>query len=275
VALRKYIWITERPGARRGGPAKFRRRVLPREQLRATRIVKCDMRVFCAAVTCALLVVIAMPATAAPARLGHHPCAVPRGWAVIDHDRQATVIRDRPSAQSGYVISYRFCVRASGKYQFLIRTGTCCAELGGQIQPTGSPNGVFGFALAGHYLGFDALWSSRGSSATALVGLTDLDRQRTYWSDEIIDPYEGIPAPLVSSNGAAVWLMGEASVALQSPDTDVIGVITPAGSSQLDSAPIGTLAELELYRCAAGCSGDTTIITWTHGGSRRYAAITG
>jgi hypothetical protein len=65
-----------------------------------------------------------------------------------------------------------------------------------------------------------------------------------------------------------------------SPDSgsngQTVDAMTTTNVEFLDTTSDGeTLANLQLYGCAAGCAPNTTVVAWTHSSQQRYAQVQG
>jgi hypothetical protein len=95
-------------------------------------------------------------------------------------------------------------------------------------------------------------------------------------------PNHPVLSPVLSPNGVAGWIVtGTPWPSSESLPQTVLVVLTPNGGSggngALDYGPESstTLANLQLYNCAAGCPSNAVIVAWTDNGLQRYAQVSG
>lgn len=194
------------------------------------------------------------------------PCAVPRSWTVVAHDRQAIVIAQRHKQQP----AYDYCNRA-------VRSGWR-----GLVRP--SPESFVSFfqpaspLLAGRYLAFALVSEPPQPSSIELWDTRS--GQHTVLTDGGFVAGFSLPTLLLSPHGVA------AAIDVTSRYTDQLGqhvaqppvasitALTLHTQQGLDSAsPPAAIANLQLYDCSAGCPPNTTIVAWTNSGQQRYSQI--
>jgi hypothetical protein len=204
----------------------------------------------------ALAVVVALAALSALAAgaLGAHVkpgCAVSPGWRVVAKDAQAVVIHHehRPFPV------YAYCSRPAGRLHKL-------SLISGQriIGTTLKLRGAYVTAafqdasFAGEY--GVAFWNLRSGKDYDIGG---------NWSSP--------PSVLLSPTGVAVWI---ATLAISVPHAGPQSVFVVTDPKLFAPATLDSgddLANLQLYRCAAGCAPRTTVVAWTHSGQQRYYTI--
>ena len=228
----------------------------------------------------ALVVTIASPGAGwAKATFAKAACAVPRGWRVLTQDRYAVVIARRRilivRRPSGQLPNHKYCSRSGGGFHPVPLSGGT-GGCGGCLGPL--PDQIRDLRLKGRYLAYDD--SPRLGGGRNVIGPymwiidTRTGRSRHAGDAGATSQQAVATSPVeLSDDGVAVRI---ATYLRRGGPITVVEALTPSSSTWLDddSAP-GSITDIQLYDCAAGCAPDTTVVAWTHDGQRRYATVTG
>lgn len=176
-------------------------------------------------------------------------CVIPHGWRLVAKDRQAVVIRERHNPR------YDYCLRSNGRLQRLAPLASYERIVGSTLQ------------LRGAYVAaaLQNPASLGGGYGVALWGL------RGHLENETGGCSSSPCSFLLSPTGVAAWISPPAE--LRPPTLFVLTIPHDRAPASLDSGD--GLGNLQLYRCAAGCAPNTTVVAWTHSGGQRYAHVTG
>ena len=206
-------------------------------------------------------------------------CAVPAGSQVVASDGEVVVIQTSQD--------YRYCDYAepSRGFQSLAnteRTEGCaiigavaeCAQIDGVARSyilyhtwtavdspgCGGPNPITDGSSTVY--GVDATSGSTATLAQGPGGITSA----------------GLSAPGVGAwilTQAACWLSGNSRTEVLDSYSFRTGAVTTLDTGDpgetISSPP--SLANLQLYQCASGCSGSTAVVAWTHDGTGRYEQV--
>lgn len=199
-------------------------------------------------------------------------CAMAKGWRVVARDQMAVVAQGPGIGPDGTPApAWRYCTRSNGRLRLLVQE----SDMGG-VGSHEFPDGVFGVKLAGRFVSYAATAEYRGANLVRWVSIVDTQTNRRTKS---ADGQEGtVPsALLLSPTGWAAWIWVVSSSA--GGQTGEVRALNTGGRAVLlDSASVGSpvsddLANLQLYRCLAGCAPTTTVVGWTHDGASRYARL--
>lgn len=216
-------------------------------------------------------------ATAQPVK---PPCAVPQGWRVLAQDRVAVVIVRQqirlfhsPSGQS-----HEYCSRSGGRFHPIPVSGVT-GECEGCQGPL--PDQIRDLQLKGRYLAYDdSLRLGAAGHVVAVAGpniwIVDTRTGRSRQGGDVgATSAHGSPTSAVelSENGVAARV---ATYLQRGGPITAVEVLTLFSSAWLDRDSVpGSITDVQLYGCAAGCAPQTTVVAWKHNGVRRYAEVTG
>ena len=217
------------------------------------------------------------PALAAQAHKPKPRCVVPKGWQVVVRDAQVVVIL----YQADLMQEYRYCNYAYYRrgFRLLVRGDEhCCSATSPRV------DGVFLSDLLYHLTtSVDSPeCNSRGEPvASSTVYAVDT---RTGHTESVSEDAGAITSALFSPAGVGAWIVTDYPCDLSGPRTrheslKVFSFHTRAvttldnGDPGETQASAASLANLELYQCAAGCAPNTTVVAWTHDGAWRYAQV--
>ena len=208
-------------------------------------------------------------------------CAVPAGWKVVASDAQVVVILEQPDWP---IQEYRYCnyAQSSLGFELLVRNDDG-ALLGG----TATLSTVDGVALS--YLVYDSGSTvddpTCGGPRIVSSDLYALDTSSGR-SEHLWEGSGKVASASVAPTGVGAWLVNDTGCqfgpqppppreeSLQAFDFATATVTTlDSGDPNETSGTPFSLANLELYPCAAGCPANTTVVAWTHDGEWRYAQV--
>jgi hypothetical protein len=202
-----------------------------------------------------LILALAASTTASAAHGSNAHCTIPHGWKVVAQDQYAVVTKQRHEQHP----EYDYCSRAGRRFHRMVDASI--------FWP------VLDLQLKGHYVAYEA--ESSGDPGEAGLWLWDTRSGRASSAPDT-PTIPSTPDVVLSPNGVATWIVSW--VPAHAVPTTQVEVLTGHADLVLDrvSPPgAGTLANLQLYDCAAGCAPNTTIVAWTNDGAQRYAAVTG
>ena len=200
-------------------------------------------------------------------------CVVPRGWSVVAEDSYAVVISSNKLIVTGQteVIHerWRYCVRKDGRFQSLAQS-TNIEDYESQVGD---------LVLAGPYAAYETVNSQgRGEvQTTGQISLWNLARgkRRDYGLNT------SCGSPLLAPTGVGV---AEISPCFQPGDEfpppgpneivsfDRAGHLSTLASENAAPTNPSPLANLQLLRCVAGCSGGL-VVWWTDNGAWHSAGV--
>jgi hypothetical protein len=134
--------------------------------------------------------------------------------------------------------------------------------------------------LAGIYLAIEAASPDQcGGGATFCPTDTEVDlwnlasgSQSRFIRTAEVDTSQSL---LLSPSGVAAWITHSTS-ALGLTGSFLRVLSLSSGEATVDQDPsTSALADVELFRCTAGCAPNTTIVAWTNGGTQRYTTVVG
>ena len=213
-------------------------------------------------------------------------CATPKGWTVFGHNPQAVVIGRRgtatwdagtPYAQPGYPAELgAYCLRSNGRFKQLF-----------VVFLPSDPVTYFGNPkLSGVEFAYWVVQSYGPDLTNFYLHVWDIATGRESVYDDAGGDYQcrgsEFDGPyLLSPTGVAAWRKEWCWYPGVPPTAPLEAVVAYNATShafttldQVDqTSPRGTLANLQLYRCAAGCPDNSTVVAWTHDGSWRYARV--
>jgi hypothetical protein len=189
--------------------------------------------------------------SSAAAHLHHKLCAIPRGWQLAAQNRYVVVDMERGQRYP----AYDRCDLIVGRWRTMIAAGS--------EQVTGP---VYGLKLAGRFVAYETTYRWP-------LWVWDARTGRNNHSPPA--PGDMVRAFLLSPNGVAArlttyFLEGPAGRSARMA-LEVMTLHTWSRPA-LDE-PLGSLANLQLYDCAAGCPPNTTIVAWTDNGQQQYAKV--
>ena len=239
-----------------------------------------------------LAAVAALLPSSATARPHRPKCQVPHGWVIAAQDTQAVVISNvhTATATQPFVGQLRTCLRSNGRFHPLVS-----AIENGYASPLNHdpPQDVVFLGLAGRYVAYTGLWEPHAvPNEYRITYLRDLVAGRTvsgefdlpgppppgsHWWCAYPESGGGTIEPTLSSTGVLAVIQKHCG---RDPQPQVAFDLVEAlgiRSSQitvLDGAPPGTLANLQLEACLAGCAPvGATFAWWTHDGVWRTARV--
>lgn len=201
-------------------------------------------------------------------------CAVPAGSHVVAGDAEVAVTFDGQE--------YRYCDYAvpNRGFQLLVRNDAGCGFIG----PTATCATIDGVALS------DIMYhTSTAVDSPACGGPNPItDGSSTVFAVDTATGNSltldqgsgGITSAGLSPPGVAAWIRTAAPCMVGgNPRTEALKSFSfhTGAVTSLDTGDPGetnnsppSLANLQLYECAATCSADTVVVAWTHDGSWRY-----
>lgn len=222
----------------------------------------------------------AAPSPPQPPRPPPNPaCAVPAGSQVIASDAEVVVIMTSRD--------YRYCDYAepSRGFQRLVNTERTegCSIIGTPAECAQ----IDGVALS--YILYHT-WAAADSPACG--GPNPItDGSSTVYGVEatsgntltLAQGPGGITSAGLSAPGVGAWILTHAPCMVSgNPRTETLDSYTfrTGAVTTLDTGDPGettssppSLANLQLYQCASGCSGNTAVVAWTHDGTWRYEQV--
>lgn len=211
------------------------------------------------------------------------PCAVPAGWKVVARDPQVVVVLNQPDYP---IQEYRYCnyAHSSLGFQLLVRN-----DDGGLLGGEATLTTVDGVALS--YL----LYDSGTTVDNPVCGGPHISTSDVYAVDTSSGHSEHLwqgPGKIASASlaptGVGAWLVNDNDTPCQAPGgsqpprqeslqafdfaTGMVTTLDTGDANETPGSPV-SLANLELYPCAAGCPANTTVVAWTHDGAWRYAQV--
>jgi hypothetical protein len=207
------------------------------------------------------------------------PCAVPAGWKVVASDAQVVVVLRQPD----YAIQeYRYCnyAQSSLGFQVLVRNDDS-GVLGGEATFSNVDGVALSYLLyhSGTTVDSPACGGPKISTSDVYAVDTSSGRSEHLWQG----PGE-IASASLAPTGVGAWLVNDTPCqafgpqprqeSLQAFDfaTGPVTTLDTGDPNETPGSPV-SLANLELYPCAAGCPADTTVVAWTHDGAWRYAQV--
>ena len=207
-------------------------------------------------------------------------CAVPAGSQVVASDAEVVVIMTSQD--------YRYCDYAepSRGFQRLVNTERAegCAIIGTPAECAQ----IDGVALS--YILYHT-WTAVDSPACGGPNPVTDGSSTVYGVDAtsgktvtLAQGAGGVTSAGISAPGVSAWILtyDECPLAGGNTRTETLGSYSfrTGGVTTLDSGDPGetttsapSLANLQLYQCASGCSGSTAVVAWTHDGTWRYEQV--
>ena len=208
-------------------------------------------------------------------------CAVPAGWKTVAGDAEVVVIEDQSDDPSQ---EYRYCdyANASRGFQLLVHNDSC----GGGATVTCSQ--VDGVALS--YILYHT--STAGDTPACGGANPTIDGSSTVYAVDtgagstvtLAHGSGGITAAGISPPGVGAWVLTfdgcwfggnlQHTETLQSYSfrTGAVMTLDTGDPGESPNSP-ASLADLQLYQCAARCPANTAVVAWTHDGTWRYEQI--
>jgi hypothetical protein len=205
-------------------------------------------------------------------------CAVPAGWKVVASDAEVVVVLKQPDLP---IQEYRYCnyAHASLGFQLLARNDDSHFLAGAATYST-----VDGVALS--YVLYDSVFRVDSPGCGGLGAPSDVYALDTS-SGRIEHLWQGsgqVASASLAPTGVGAWLVNDTPCQVVGPEprqeslqsfdfaTGSVTTLDTGDPNETPGSPV-SLANLELYPCAAGCPANTTVVAWTHDGAWRYAQV--
>jgi hypothetical protein len=221
-------------------------------------------------------------APAPPPPASGSPCAVPAGWKVVAEDGDLVVIEE--SNQPALTDEDRYCSYGNprGGFRTLFTNDEHIQAVvtGSKLDGVASDYILYDTATAFDSPACGGPQATEGSSVLYAVNAVS-------GQTETLGQGAGaVTAAGISAPGVAAWILTADQCPFfsqpnpQRSETLQAFSFRTGSVTTLDSGDPGeaafsspSLASLQLYQCAAGCSANTVEVAWTHDGRWRYAQV--